>query len=384
MRHHNSLLHGLLQFVPWGTFDRLVDQYAADAGVRTLSTKSQFIALLHGQMAGLHSLRAIEATLASHAARLYHLGGTAPARSTLADANAKRPAQVFCAVFRALLAQAHPGLRRHAREAVHLLDATHIELNALARAWAPDKQRGGAAAKLHVDLDAGAGVPVHFDVTPARINDITVAKMMLPEPGATYVFDLGYYDFAWWRGLHQAGCRFVTRLKSHTRPTIVATQAVAADGSVTADRMVRFEGRLKGRRTNPLAGLELREIEVVIASGKRLRIISNDLTSPAEHIADLYKRRWQIELFFKWVKQNLEIRRFLGTSQNAVKIQIAVALIAYLLVRLAHTAQTGVASILTFIRLVRANLMHRRALDQLQAPPYPKPHNPAQHELALC
>ena len=174
--------------------------------------------------------------------------------------------------------QAHGGLRRQAREAVHLLDATHVPLHALARAWAPDKRRGGAGAKLHVDLDAEAGVPVHFDVTPVRINDITVAKAMILRPGATYVFDLGYYDFAWWRALNDAGCRFVTPLKSHTRPTLVATRPLAAGSAIVADRIVCLDGRLKTSRASPLAGLALREIEVVIESGKRLRILSNDPT----------------------------------------------------------------------------------------------------------
>jgi hypothetical protein len=384
MRHHNSLLHQLLQFVPWSTFDQLVERYEADARVRRLTTKSQFVALLHGQLSGAHSLREIEATLTSQATRLYHVGAKAPARSTLADANARRPAEVFCDLFGALLCQAGRGLRRHAREAVHLLDATHLPLQALAQAWAPGKSGQAAAAKLHVDLDGTAGLPVHFEVTPARINDITVAKALILRPGETYVFDLGYYDFGWWRELHDAGCRFVTRLKRHTRPTVVETRPVADGGPIVTDRIVRLDGRLKSNRINPLAGLELREIEVVIATGTRLRIISNDLAASAETIAALYKARWHIELFFRWVKQNLKIRHFLGTSGNAVRAQIAVALIAFLLLRMAHAAQTAVPSILTFTRLVRANLMHRRALDRLKGPPDPKPPNHDQSELDLC
>lgn len=384
MRHENSLMHGLLKFVPWRIFDRLVDEHDADRGVRRLNTKSQFIALLYGQLSGAHSLREIETTLASQATRLYHLGARAPARSTLADANAQRPAALFCNLFAALLRQTHGGLRRQAREAVHLLDATHIPLLALAQSWAPGKRGQTAAAKLHVALDAAAGVPVHFDVTPVRTNDITVAKAMIARPGATYVFDLGYYDFGWWRQLHDAGCRFVTRLKGHTRPHLVATRPLASGSPVTADRVVRFDWRLKASRANPLAGIELREIEVVIDSGKRLRILSNDLDAPAEAIADLYKTRWQIELFFRWLKQNLKIKRFLGASENAVRMQIAVALIAYLLLRMAHAAQTAVPSILAFTRLVRVNLMHRRTLDRLDRPPSPKPRDLNQLDLALC
>lgn len=384
MRHHNSLLHQLLQFLPWSTFDQLVEGYGADARVRRLSTKSQFVALLHGQLSGAHSLREIEATLASQRARLYHVGVKAPARSTLADANAKRPADVFCDLFGVLLGQTQRGLRRHAREAVHLIDATHIPLNALAQSWAPGKKGEAAAAKLHVDLDGLAGVPVHFEVTPGRVNDITMAKRLVARPGETYVFDLGYYDFGWWRELHDAGCRFVTRLKRHTRPSLVATRPVPAGGAIVADRIVRLDGRQSSQRANPLADIELREIEVVISTGTRLRIVSNDLAAPAETIAALYKARWQIELFFRWVKQNLKIRRFLGTSENAVRAQIAVALIAYLLLRLAHATQRAVPSLLTFTRLVRANLMHRRALDRINGPPPPNHPHLDQLDLALC
>lgn len=384
MRHHNSLFHQILQFMPWRRFDELVAEHGADARVRRLTTKSQLVALLYGQLSGAQSLRDIEVTLSSQGAGLYHLGAAAPHRSTLADANAKRPARVFVDLFGALLERARPGLRRHAREAIHLIDATCVPLHALARGWAPDKTRGGAGAKLHVDLDPGPGLPVHFDITPVRTNDITVAKRTVAVAGESYVFDLGYYDFGWWRQLHDAGCRFVTRLKRHTRPRLVETRAVAPGAAIKADRVVRLDGRLASNRANPLTDIDLREIEVVISTGKRLRILTNDLDAPAEEIAALYKTRWQIELFFKWVKQNLSIRRFLGTSENAVTIQIAVALIAYLLVRMAHAAQTAVAPMLAFARLVRANLMHRRRLDHLHRPPEPNRPDPTQPELALC
>ena len=207
------------------------------------------------------------------------------------------------------------------------------------------------------------------------------------EPGATYVFDLGYYDFAWWAKLDDLGCTFVTRLKAHPRPTLVAERPlppdVAARGRVIKDRTIRFTGRLKGTRRHPLAK-ELREIHVVIDTGKTLRLISNDLTSPAEAIADLYKTRWQIELFFRWVKQTLKIKRFLGTSENAVRIQLTVAMIAFLLLRIAQAAQTIVKSPLTFARLVRANLMHRRTIHDLaRARPTPAAGADRQLHLAL-
>jgi DDE family transposase/uncharacterized protein DUF4372 len=385
MPHHNSLIHGLLKPMPWGAFDRAVAKHGADKHVRTLSTKSQLVALLSAQLSGAVSLREVEATMASHEGRLYHLGVTAPKRSTLADANRQRPAEVFVEVCEALIAQAHPGLRRKTKEAVRLIDSTSISLSDLSSDWA-SYEAHGAGTKLHVVFDPDAETPVHFAVSAQRDSDIAAAKAMPIEPGATYVFDLGYYDFAWWAKLDDLGCTFVTRLKSHTKPTLVLERPlppdVAARGRVIKDRTIRFTGRLKATRQHPLAK-DLREVHVVIDTGKTLRLVSNDLTSPAEAIADLYRTRWQIELFFRWVKQVLRIKRFLGTSENAVRIQLAVAMIAFLLLRIAHAAQTIVTSPLTFARLVRANLMHRRTIHDLARTP-PTPATQAHHQLHLA
>jgi hypothetical protein len=382
MRHHNTLLHGLLQFIPWSRFDALVDEHGSDLRVRKLNSKSQLIALIHAQLSGASSLREVEATMASQKARLYHLGAAAPKRSTLADANRERPAEVFCQLFETLLAQAHRGLRKASRDAVRLIDATSAGLTAQSKSWASYGARG-SEAKLHLVFDPAAALPVHFVVTPARVNDITAAKAMPIEPGATYVFDLGYYDFSWWATLDAAGCRFVTRLKTHTKPTLIEERQVEAGGSIVADRVIRLAGRLAGNRRNPL-DRPLREIHVRIDTGKILRLVSNDLHTAAEDIAEHYKTRWQIELFFRWVKQTLKIRRFLGTSHNAVRTQIAVALIAYLLLQMAFAAQTTVRSILMFARTVRANLMHFKTIHDLADPP-PRPKGfPGQLDLHLC
>lgn len=384
MQHHNSLIHQLLKPVPWHTFDRPVDKHEADKHVRTLSTKSQFVALVHAQLSGATSLREIEATLESHTNRLYHLGIKAPKRSTLADANRQRPADIFVELFQVLLRQAHPGLRRYTTEAVRLIDSTSVSLNSLSSKWA-SYDAHGPGAKMHVVYDPDAETPVHFAITPQRNSDINAAKVMPVETGATYVFDLGYYDFSWWARLISKECRFVTRLKSHTKTTLVTERALADDvvarGRVVKDRTVRFSGRLKNTRRHPLAQ-DLREVHVIIDTGKKLRIISNDLTSPAEVIADLYKIRWQIELFFRWVKQNLKIGKFLGTTENAVRIQLTVAMIAYLLVRMAHADQKAVASPLAFARLVRANLMHAKSIHTL-AEPEPPPAKTASAQMDL-
>lgn len=382
MRHHNSVLHGLLKHIPWSMFDDLVDEHGADARVRKLSTKSQLVALLYGQLAGAASLREIETAMSSHSAKLYHLGARAVSRSTLADANANRPHAVFSGLFSRMAAMASRGVRRSTAEAVRLIDSTGIHLAGAAAEWARFST-GVCGAKAHVIYDPDADRPLYLEVTTARVNDITPAKAMPIEPGATYVFDLGYYDYGWWAKLDQAGCRIVTRLKVNTPLTLVEHRALPKHGTLSYDRVGYLPPRLKGSRIHPFQD-PLREIGVVLDDGKTLRVVTNDLDASAQEIADLYKRRWAIELFFRWVKQTLKIKHFIGRSENAVRIQIAVALIAYLLIRLAKDAAKIIDSPLAFARLVRANLMHRRDLDQLLKPPKPSPRDPRQLSLELC
>lgn len=365
MLHKNSVFHGVLKHLPWGEFDRLVAEHGADFGVRELTTRSQFVALLYGQLSGASSLREIVGGLESHAARLYHLGATPAKRSTLADANATRPSEVFAALLGALMRQAHRGLRRSLAETTYLIDSTGVRLTG-ASDWARFSA-GVCGAKVHVIYDADADRPIYAAVSAANVNDITPAKAMPIEPGATYVFDLGYYDYHWWAELAAAGCRIVTRFKSNTPLRLVEDLMVPAHGAILSDRIGHLPTRQAASRQNPF-GDPVRELRVKTETGKVLRILSNDLDATAQEIADLYKRRWAIEMFFRWVKQTLKITRFLGTSENAVRIQITVALIAFLLLRLAQATQKAVHSPLAFARLVRANLMQRRRLDRLLEP----------------
>lgn len=366
MRHHNTVFHSVLKHVPWHRFDALVDDHGADEGVRRLATKSQFIALLYGQLSGSVSLRQIVAGLSSHEARLYHLGAEPVRRSTLSDANAQRPAAVFSGLLSLMMKQAHRGLRRKLEETVYLIDATSVRLNAHSADWA-QFSTGVCGAKAHVIYDADADCPIYASVSAAKVNDITAAHRMPIEPGATYVFDLGYYDYAWWAQLDTAGCRIVTRFKSNTPLNVIEELTVASGSNILSDRIGFLPARQASSRRNPMQ-VAVREVRVTTETGKVLRILSNDLDASAEEIADLYRRRWAIELFFRWIKQTLKITRFLGTSENAVRIQIAVALIAFLLLRLAQATQQTVKSPIMFARLVCANLMHRRPIDGLLAP----------------
>ncbi len=216
MRHENSVLHQILKHIPWAGFEALVEQYRADKHVRRLPAKSQLVALVYGQLSGAQTLREIVTGLQSHEARLYHMGAEPVRRSTFADANAKRPVEVFSGLLGLLMKQAHRGLRRAVADTTYLINSTGLKLDGRSEAWARFSA-DACGAKLHVIYDANADVPVYAAVSAANVNDITPAKAMPIEPGATYVFDLGYYDYRWWAELDDADCRIVTRSRRTRR-----------------------------------------------------------------------------------------------------------------------------------------------------------------------
>jgi hypothetical protein len=370
VRHQNSVLHSMLKLVPWKEFERLVDEYKTDELVRSFDTKSQLVSLIFAQLAGLASLRLIEAAMASHQARLYHLGAVAARRSTLSDANRDRDFRVFSGLFEHMLALATRRFKRSIGEVVRLIDSTSLHLAGLGTQWARFSS-DFCGAKVHVIYDPDLGCPIYHVVSEAKINDIVAAKQMPIEEGATYVYDLGYYDYRWWAKLDEAGCRIVTRFKSNTRLREAKKQPLHPGSAVSSDRIGFLPERLASNRRNPMQA-PVREIVVMTETGKKLRILTNDLDAPAQEIADLYKERWQIELFFRTMKQTLKITHFIGRSENAVRIQVAVALIVYLLLHMLRKLTEAKHSFLELVGLVRTNLMHRKnftCLRQIQSPP---------------
>jgi hypothetical protein len=370
VRHQNSVFHDIVKLIPWAAFDRLVEEHGADELVRKFKTRHQLLALLFGQLAGANSLRAIEATMASHQARLYHVGGKVPARSTFADANRVRSPLVFSGLFDHMLGMATRKIRREMKELVRLIDSTGLHLAGIGTEWA----RFSAAvcgAKAHVVYDPDLACPIYHVVTEATVNDIVPAKQLPIDAGASYVFDLGYYDYGWWAKLDAAGCRIVTRFKSNTPLCNAQAMPVQPGSGVLSDRIGFLPARQANSRKNPMQ-VPVREIVVMTDTGKTLRILSNDLDALAQEIADLYKLRWQIELFFRLLKQTLKITHFIGRSENAVRIQIAAALIAFLLLHILQKMTQAKHGFLELVRLVRANLMHRKdvtRLRQCQSPP---------------
>jgi hypothetical protein len=341
-----------------------VDEHGSDELARKFTTRHQLIALLYGQLAGAGSLREIETTMASHQARLYHLGGRAPRRSTFADANRSRSPLVFSGLFQHMLGMATRALRRKMNEAVLLIDSTGLHLAGVGAHWA----RFSAAvcgAKAHVVYDPELACPVFHAISAANINDITAAKEMPIVAGASYVFDLGYYDYGWWAKLDAAGCRIVTRFKANTPLHQARAMPLDPRSNVVSDRIGFLPVRQARSRKNPMQHA-VREVVVMTATGKRLRILTNDLDASAQEIAELYKRRWLIELFFRLMKQMLR-------SENAVRIQIAVALIAFLLLHMLRKLTQATYSLLELVRLVRANLMHRKDINRLRQHDPPPP-----------
>ena len=380
MPHQNTVFHQLLQYIPWQRFDALAKEHGHSQTARTFKPRHHLVSLLNGALSGVQGLRATVTTVSLDAARLYHAGGAGVKRTTLADANRYRDAAAFSGLLEEMIALAHRKLRRDLREALYLFDATSIKLNSLSADWAR-AQRQSFGAKAHVVYDAGAGIPVYSLVTAATVNDIKVAKKLTIEPKATYAFDLGYHDFQWFADLHDAECRFVTRFKKNTAFTLTETRALPKGAVALADRIGRLSTRMARSRKNPFDH-PIRQIEVQTDTGKTLLLMTNDLTSPADEIAAIYKRRWEIELFFRWIKQGLNITRFIGTSENAVRTQVAVNMIAFLLLRLAQSTQTAIKRPLEFLRAVRATLMRRRPLNALNQP-QPTHSDPRQVELDL-
>jgi Transposase DDE domain/Domain of unknown function (DUF4372) len=361
----STLFSQLLHLLPWSVLDKHVAIHKMDKGNRGLDARSHLSALILGHLIEANGLRDIETAQSAHAPALKRRRIKLACRSTLADANRQRSPDAFEALIPALLAKLTPAKARQAKDELRLIDSTVIHPGRGAQEWA-HFQSGNIAAKVHLVYDPQARLPVFYELTHGNINDITVAKTHMPiEAGATYVFDLGYYDFGFWAELDRKQCRFVTRLKINTPVTLIEERPVLnASNAIRRDAVVMLPQRQAKSRKNPFAKPG-RIITVVIETGKVLRLFTNDLESSADEIAALYKTRWQIELFFRWIKQNLKIRHFHGRSENAVKFQIIAAIITYLLLTILHTAAKTTKSISRFFTSLRMALFQRIELETL-------------------
>jgi IS4 transposase len=361
-----SHIQQVLRAVPRGAFDQIVQRLGADRYSKGFGCWQQLLAMVYAQLAGVSSLRQLEAGLNSQRNQHYHLNMRCVRRSTLADANSKRDPQVFAELLKLLIAQAGRSVRSQREELLYLIDATSVDVP-LAR----DQRRGIASAhdrhgmKLHMLLNAGNGCVSAASITPANVTDLSEGRKLPIQPGASYVFDKGYCDYNWWHRLDQAGARFVTRFKRNAALKVLAQRAVLPDAPhVLSDSVVAFATRTpRGGHQNSYSAA-LRRIEIARCDAAPLVLATNDLSSPAAQIAQIYKDRWQIELFFKWVKQHLQIRRFLGVNNNAVRIQVLTALIAYMLVLLLKQAIGSKDSMWMLLVRLRQTLFQRPHIEE--------------------
>ena len=323
----------LMEFAPWHTFRRLVAKYRGDFNVRSFSCLDQFLCLAFAQLTYRESLRDIEACLRAQDSKLYHLGirGNV-SRSALADANEGRDwrihfefAQSLIGIARRLYAS--EPLAVDLNDTVYALDSTTIDLCLSLFPWASFRETK-AAIKLHTLLDLRGAIPAFIHISDGRYHDVNALDLLVPEPGAYYVMDRGYLDYARLHTLHQAGSFFVTRARSNFKFKRVSSQPVDRKTGLICDQVVQLVWFYsKQGYPDRLRRIGLRDDE-----GRYLVLLTNQMELPTRIICDLYRQRWQVELFFKWIKQHLRIKRFFGNSENAVKTQIWTAVATYVLV----------------------------------------------------
>lgn len=360
-----TLFAQVMEFVPWKTFGRIIERYKGDAGVRTLSCADLFRVMAFSQLTWRESLRDIEACLAAHQTKLFHMGlKAAPARSTLADALERRDWRIYHALAqrlivraRALYAQEPSVLELDA--SVYALDSTTIDLCLSLFDWAPFRSTK-AAVKLHTLLDLRGAIPTFIHISDGKLHDVNVLDILPVEAGAFYVMDRGYVDFARLYAIHQAGAFFVTRAKQGMHARRVYSSATQRHTGVICDQRVMLQG-FQSAKAYPE---HLRRVRFKDpSSAKTLVFLTNNTALPALTIAALYKSRWQVELFFKWIKQHLRIKRFLGTSENAVKTQIWCAVATYVLMAIVKKELQLEASLYTCLQILSVSVFEKTEIS---------------------
>jgi hypothetical protein len=366
MAHNNTVLSQMLQLLPRHVFEHQVETHSWQGPKpRKLSYWSQLVGMLYAQLGGKKSLRDLVFSLGRHHKKLYHLGLAPVKRSTLADANEQRPAQVFAQTYFKLLSRLEAELCRQSGPwRVKIMDATYVPVCDSLFPWA-DFMPGKSAVKLHFLLEAEVGTPQDLQVTSGQVHELEVARNLSFAPGDLLLLDRGYVDFAWLYSLHQQGVGFVTRLPRNIRYQVVENNPITPDSPVLADQAIRLSTAYsRSHYPEILRLVHYRDPD----TGKEYVFLTNLPDLPALAVADLYRQRWQIETFFRWIKQNLKIKAFYGTSENAVLIQIWTAMIAYLLLLWLKVRSWAGWSILELTRLVQNLIMERCNLWALLCP----------------
>ena len=360
-----TLFAQVMEFVPWKTFGRIVERHKGDAGVRTLTCADLFRVMAFAQLTWRESLRDIEACLAANQTKLFHMGmKVPPARSTLADALERRDWRIYHALAQRLIARAKALYEQDPSvleldASVYALDSTTIDLCLSLFDWAPFRSTK-AAVKLHTLLDLRGSIPTFLHISDGKLHDVNVLDILPLEAGAFYVMDRGYVDFTRLYAMHQAGAFFVTRAKQGMDARRVYSSPTQRSTGVICDQRVMLNGFYSAKAyPEHLRRVRFKDTE----SGKTLVFLTNNTVLPALTITALYKGRWQVELFFKWIKQHLRIKRFYGTSENAVKAQIWCAVATYVLIAIVKKELQLTASLYTCLQILSVSIFEKTEIS---------------------
>lgn len=361
-----TLFAQVMDFLPWKTFHRIVKRYEGDYRIRTLSCAEQFRILAFAQLTYRESLRDIETCMSAQANKLYHMGiRESVSRSTLADANANRDWRIYAEFAQRLINQArklyaNEDLGLDLTNSVYALDSTTIDLCLSVFPWASFRTTK-AAIKLHTLLDLRGNIPSFIHISDGKMHDVKALDLLIPEPGAIYVMDRGYVDFARLYVLHLSGAFFVTRCKSNLDAHRVYSTNTDRNIGIICDQTIALDG-FYSKKDYPQ---HLRRIRFNDAeTGKTLIFLTNNFILPSPTICALYKNRWQVELFFKWIKQHLRIKHFYGTSENVVKSQIWITVSVYVLVAIIKKQLNLNASLYTLLQILSVTLFEKIPIQQ--------------------
>ena len=373
MAHCNTIFHQMLKLIPRHHFSKLEAEHGTGRKARTFPRWSQLVHLLSMQLTARASLRDGIASLTARIKSLYHLGVKPVARSTFADANNKRSANFFAALFAHMYQRCLAHAPRHKfkfKNKLYSLDATVVSLCFSLFPWASFR-RTKAGVKLHTLMDHGGYLPAFVAITPAREHEIKKARAFNLPKGSIVVEDLGYTDYAWYGQLTAQKIFFVTRQKSNARYRVLESRPVRISLGLVSDETIQLTG-VKGRECpEPLRRIVYQDLE----SNKVYVFLTNHFRLAAKTIADIYKERWQIEIFFRFIKQNLKIKAFIGNSENAVLSQIYAALIVYLLLCYTKFLCNLNVALQHFMRILQLNLFSTCSVQELFEPPRPMPDN---------
>lgn len=367
MNAGKTLFSQLMDCLPWSTFARIVARYHGDHSVQTFPCTEQYRAMAFAQLTYREGLRDIEACLSAQPAKLWHMGFRGPVRrSTLSDANQFRDWRIYAEFAQRLIAQARrlyvgESLLTDLNNTVYALDSTTIDLCLSLFPWAHFRSTK-AAVKMHTLLDLRGNIPSFIHISDGKLHDVHALDMLVPEAGAIYVMDRGYVDFARLYRLHEAGAFFVTRAKSNLNAHRVYSARTDRTSGVIADQTIALDGHY----TKQDYPLQLRRVRFKDPkTGKTLIFLTNMTAQPALTICDLYKSRWQVELFFKWIKQHLRIKSFYGISENAVKTQIWIAVSVYVLVAIVRKRLRLNASLYTLMQVFSVTVFEKSSMKSV-------------------